>query len=167
MAIIAAAQLFNSSVGPTQRVLAMTRHQKALMIATVGSAIAGVALNFVLVPVYGILGAALATAAAIVLMNALTLLSVRRLLGFWPYNRLYVKPAAAGILATAVVYLGKLGLSLPMGVQTVLVLGPLFLVSYTVLIVIFGLSSSDRQLLTALQDAARRATGRGARSIAE
>lgn len=164
LVIMSGAQLFNSSVGPTQRVLAMTRHQKVLMLATVGSAIAGVAMSLLLVPLYGILGAALATAAAILLMNTFTLLSVRRLLGFWPYNRLYLKPAAAGVLAAAGIYLGKLALSLPTGIPNVLVFGPLFVIIFAALLLLFGLSPSDRELLAALWDSARRVIRRGAQA---
>ena len=60
--IIAAAQLFSSSVGPTARVLAMTGHQRMVMFATLGSAVAAAALNLLLVPLFGIFGAAAATA---------------------------------------------------------------------------------------------------------
>lgn len=164
LVIISVAQLFNSSVGPTQRVLAMTRHQKVLMVANVGSAIAGVVLSVVLVPPYGILGAAAATAAAIFLMNAFTLLSVRRLLGFWPYNRLYLKPTAAGLLAAAGVYLGKSVLSLPTGIPNVVVFGPLFMIFFAGLIFIFGLGPSDRELLASLWKSVRHVTQRGART---
>ncbi|QIN83155.1 hypothetical protein GBA63_11260 [Rubrobacter tropicus] len=161
--VVAAAQLFNSSVGPTQRVLAMTRHQKVLMAATAGSALVGVAASFALVPGYGILGAAAATATAIVLMNAITLLSVRRLLDFWPYDRRYAKPVSAGALAAAAVYLVGLAAPVPQGVQALLVFAPLFLVFYAGLLIVLGLGKSDRQLLAALWAPARRAMRRVAR----
>lgn len=160
LVVVAAAQLFNSSVGPTQRVLAMTRHQKVLMAATAGSALVGVAASFALIPGYGILGAAAATATAIVLMNAITLLSVRRLLGFWPYDRRYAKPIAAGVLAAAAVYLVGLAAPVPGGIQALLVFAPLFLVFYAGLLVLLGLGKSDRQLLAALWAPARRAARR-------
>lgn len=149
LVIVAGAQLFNSSVGPTQRVLAMTGHQRVLMLATTGSAVIGVAANILLVPLYGALGAGIATAAAIVLMNAITLLYVRRLLGFWPYSRSYVKPAVAGIIATAGVYIVKLVLPFSPGIHILLICGPLFLIGFMALVLIFGLSASDRQLLEA------------------
>ena len=156
--IIAGAQLFNSSVGPTQRMLAMTRHQKVLMLATAGSAVLGVFANFALVPLYGVLGAGVATAAAIVLMNVITLLAVWRLLGFWPYSSQYTKPIAAGVLAAAGVYLVKLILPLSSAILTVLSLTPVFLVGFVTLLLALGLSPSDRQLLAPFRAAARRAS---------
>ncbi len=150
LVVIAGAQLFNSSVGPTQRVLAMTHHQKVLMLATAGSALVGVALNFALIPIFGILGAAMATAAAIVLANVVTLLYVRRLLRVWPYSRRYAKPVVAGILAAIGVYLGKLAFPLLPAIPTVLIFAPVFLIGFVVLLLALGLSPSDRQLFRAL-----------------
>ncbi len=163
MVLIATAYLFSSSVGHTGRVLAMTEHQKMIMLSTIGSNTAAVAANFALVPLYGLMGAATATAAAIVLYNAITLLSVRRLFGFWPYNRYYVNPVAAGVAAAAVTYLLKLTLSLPLGVVTILVLAPVFLMGFVAFLFALGLSSSDRQFLATLWRALRRSSPTGPR----
>lgn len=155
--IIAAAQLFSSSVGPTARVLAMTGHQRMVMFATLGSAAAAAVLNLALVPAFGIYGAAAATAAAMMLVNVLTLLSVRRYLGFWPYSARYAQPIAAGLLAAASVYLAQL-LILPgySGAAALLVFVPLFLVIFGALLVALGLSQSDRQFLASFWSAVRR-----------
>jgi O-antigen/teichoic acid export membrane protein len=153
---IAAAQLFNSSVGPTARALAMTGHQRIVMFATIGSSAAALALNLLLVPVFGILGAAVATAAALILMNVVTLLFVHRLLGFWPYSGRYAKPAIAGLLAVAAVYLARLALPDYTGVTALLVFAPLFVALFAALLVAIGLSPSDRQFLASFWDAVRR-----------
>ena len=157
---ITLAQLFNSSVGPTQRVLAMTRHQNVLMMATAGSAVIGVAANFVLVPMYGTLGAGIATAAAIFLMNAISLLAVRRLLGSWPYSREYVRPIIAGTLAAIGVYLAKMAFPFSSPIPTVLVFSSLFLALFAILLLAVGLSPSDRKLLTPLWKTVQQGTTR-------
>ncbi len=158
---IAAAQLFSSSVGLTARLLAMTGHQKVVVVATVGSTVVGVAVTIALVPSYGFQGAAAATAAAVVSSNIITLLSVRRFMGFWPYDNRYLRPLAAGILAVSGAYALKLALPLPAGIPNILVLTPVFLAGYFALLFAFGLSPSDRQLLDTLRAAARRKTGLG------
>jgi O-antigen/teichoic acid export membrane protein len=145
--IIAAAQLFSSSVGPTARVLAMTGHQRMVMFATLGSAVAAAALNLLLVPLFGIFGAAAATAAAMILVNMVTMLLVHRLLGFWPYSARYTKPIVAGLLAAACVYLARLVLPVYAGVSALLVFAPLFLAVFLALLVSLGLSPSDRHFL--------------------
>jgi O-antigen/teichoic acid export membrane protein len=116
-----------------------------------------VVLNLVLVPFFGIYGAAAATAAAMVLVNVLTLLSVRRYLGFWPYSVRYAQPVAAGLVAAASVYLAQ-WLVLPgySGAAALLVFVPLFLAVFGALLVGLGLSQSDRQFLASFWSAVRR-----------
>ena len=153
---IAAAQLFSASVGPTARVLAMTGHQRIVVFATLGSIVAAALLNLLLVPVFGIFGAAAATAAALVLVNAVTLFFVRRLLGFWPYSVRYTKPVIAGLLAAALVYLSRLILPAYAGAPALLVFTPLFLAVFLALLLALGLSPSDRQFLASFWAAVRR-----------
>ena len=156
MILMSAAELFNSSIGLAGRMLAMTGHQKILMLYTVGATIVGIAVNFALVPSFGFMGAAVATATATILMNAFALLSVRRLLGFWPYSRQYMKPIVAGALAIAGAYLFKLVLPLQAGITTLVVIAPLFVILFAILLFALGLGDSDRQLLMSFWTAVRR-----------
>ena len=73
LVIIAAAQLFSTSVGSTQRILAMTGRQVMLMYVTVGSVVLNVVLNLLLVPHYGMVGSGVARAATTVIDNIFTL----------------------------------------------------------------------------------------------
>ena len=136
------------------------------MFATVGSIAAAALLNLLLVPAFGIFGAAAATAVALVLVNAVTLLFVHRLLGFWPYSARYAKPAIAGLLAAASTYLAKLVLPVYAGAPALLVFAPLFLAVFLALLVSLGLSPSDRHFLAsfwaAVLRSVRRATPRNA-----
>jgi len=162
LVVISAAQLFNSSVGPAARLLAMTGHQNAVMVSTVGSALAAVALNLLLVPAYGVAGAAAATAAALVLANGSSLLFVRRRLGFWPYGRRYARPLLAGLVAAAVTLaLRHLILSLA-GLPALLLFVPFTLAVFFGALVCLGLYPSDRLVLAsfagALEDTFRRKT---------
>ena len=160
MLVISAAQLFNSSMGPTARLLAMTGHQKAVMVSTVGSAVIAVALNLLLVPPYGVAGAAAATAAALVFANGSSLIFVRRNLGFWPYDRRYAKPLLAGLAATIAV-LGVRGV-LPdfEGLPALLIFAPLALAVFSFTLVSLGLYPSDRRFLASFADAVRDILGR-------
>jgi O-antigen/teichoic acid export membrane protein len=162
MALLSAAQLFNCSVGPTNRILAMTGHQRIYMVATLSSTVVGLSASVVLVPLYGILGAAIAMAAGIVLFNVIAVLFVRRLLGVWPYNRHWPKLLVAGSVAAAATLLARLALPLPYGLPTILVISPVFLMTFVVSVLILGLSVSDREVLKALWTAVRRAVQREA-----
>ncbi len=165
MVVIAFGYLFASSVGLTGRMLAMTGHERRLMwsrvVATAASLVAGAAAA----PAFGLLGAAVAAAAGLVLVNALTLVSVRRLLGFWPYDRLYLKPFAAGVLAGGGAWLARLALGPPQGLVAVFTIGPLFLVLFAAFTMVLRLSDSDRQFLGSFWAAIRRRTN-GARGDA-
>jgi O-antigen/teichoic acid export membrane protein len=161
--IVAAAQLYSSSVGPTPRMLAMTGNQNVAMVATAAAAVTGLGASFGLVPGLGILGAALGMAAAIITENTATLVAVRRRLGFWPYNQGWLKPLAAGLLAAVAAYLAKLVLPLPGVLATITVVGAVFGLGYLALLLLFGLTDTDREFLGAFRDVALRYLRRGDR----
>jgi O-antigen/teichoic acid export membrane protein len=161
--IVAAAQLFSSSVGPTPRMLAMTGNQNIAMVATAAAAVTGLAVSFALVPTLSILGAALGMSAAIVTENTATLVAVRRRLGFWPYNWAWLKPLAAGLLSAAAAYL--VGIALPLSaIPTILLVGSVFGLGYLALLLLFGLNDTDREFLGAFRDVALRYLQGGRRS---
>jgi O-antigen/teichoic acid export membrane protein len=162
--IVAAAQLYSSSVGPTPRMLAMTGNQNIAMVATGAAALVGVAVSFALVPSLSILGAALGMSAAIVTENTGTMLAVKRRLGFWPYNWAWLKPLAAGLLSAAAAYLVGLALPLP-AIPTILVVGAVFGLGYLALLLLFGLNDTDREFLGAFRDVALRYLRRGNRNV--
>jgi len=162
MVVIAAGYLFGSSVGLTARVLVMTGNEKKVMWAKIAATTATIAGGAALAPVFGIMGAAVATATGIVVVNALTVFLVRRLMGSWPYNRQYLKPLAAGLLAVGGTLLLRWALPVPDGLPAVLVFGPAFLALFAALTASLGLSDSDRQFLTSLWAAVRRTAGRPA-----
>jgi O-antigen/teichoic acid export membrane protein len=154
--IVAAAQLYSSSVGPTPRMLAMTGNQNVAMVATATAALVGVAVSFALVPSLGMLGAALGMAAAITTENTGTMLAVKRRLGFWPYSWAWLKPLAAGILAATAAFLAELVLPLPGFLVTIAVVGAVFGAGYLILLLLLGLNDTDREFIGAFRDVALR-----------
>lgn len=163
--IVALAQLYSSSVGPTPRMLAMTENQNVVMVATAAAAIVGLSVSVLLIwtapTAEGkILGAAIGMASGIVTENTATLLAVRRRLGFWPYNLAWLKPLAAGLAAAALAYLTGALLPLPV-LPTIAVVGTVFGVAYLALLYLFGLTETDREFLGAFWKVARRYLRRG------
>jgi O-antigen/teichoic acid export membrane protein len=158
--IVAFAQLFSSSVGPTPRMLAMTDNQNIAMIATGAASLVGVAVSFAAIGLAPtsegkILGAAIGMASAIVAENAATLLAVKRRLNFWPYNLAWLKPLGAGLISAGLAYLVGILLSLP-SILNVAVVGAVFGVAYLILLYLFGLNETDKEFLTAFWRVARR-----------
>lgn len=156
LVVVSAAQLFSSSVGLTGRMLTMTGRQRLVMWSRLASAVVTVAGGFVLVPLYGIMGAAAAAAVGLVLANAITLFSVERLLGFWPYTLRYLNSLAAGAVASCAVVLARWVLPLPMGLPALAVLGALFAAVFVATLVALRLSDSDRQFVNAFWSALQR-----------
>ncbi len=62
----------------------MTGHQRFLQRTMVGAAIANVALNAILIPIWGIIGAAIATSAGVIGVNVANLV--------WARTKLRVQP---------------------------------------------------------------------------
>ena len=66
LVIMAVGQLFNVLRGPLGSLLAMSGHQNGLFMLTMGGLVLSVACAWLLIPLYGLLGAAIAQASAIV-----------------------------------------------------------------------------------------------------
>ena len=138
----------------------MTGHHKPVMVSTVGSAVAAVALNLLLVPAYGVAGAAAATAAALILANGSALIFVRSRLGFWPYGRRYAKPLLAGLVAAAATLLVRQLLPTFEGLPALLLFAPLALAVYFIVLSSLGLYPSDRRFLASFVSAVKDALSR-------
>lgn len=167
--ICSGAQLFSTVVGPSPRMLAMTGNQNVVMIASITGAATGVVGTLALSPVFGIVGAAIGVSAAITTENAISLSMVRRRFGFWPFTPQYLKPLGAGVLAAAIAYGAKLlFVSLPMvpggfigTAMTVVATGTVFVIGYVALLLLFGLTDTDREFLGTFWQVARRYLRRG------
>lgn len=155
--IVAVAQLFSASVGTTPRMLAMTGNQNIEMIATSTAAILGVIVSLLLVPSFGIVGAAVGMGSAIVVENAGTMGAVKWKLGFLPYSLEWIKPLVAGVISAVATYFLSTVLHIPGGdIPTLIVLGGFLGVVFLALLLLFGLSDTDREFLRTFWNVARR-----------
>jgi O-antigen/teichoic acid export membrane protein len=101
-------QLVNCSVGSVGYLLLMTGRQHSLLRIQVAMAGLMACLTMLLVPHWGILGAAGAAAATNALTNLWSLAEVKRKLGLSPYNRSYLRlalPLAASVAAPWLLHL--------------------------------------------------------------
>jgi O-antigen/teichoic acid export membrane protein len=81
MAILFAGILAKASVGPAEVLLTMAGHQKLCVGVYAATLIAAVILYSVMIPLFGLTGAAVAAATAIMIESLLLHLTVRRTLG--------------------------------------------------------------------------------------
>jgi O-antigen/teichoic acid export membrane protein len=145
LVIVPLGQIGNCAVGSVGYLLLMSGNQKPLMKVQVIAAMVSVVANVCLIPVLGIVGAAIAAALLNVGSNVWNLFEVRRTLRLSPYNRGYYKlliPAGLMMGALALLRVG----SSSAGRQWMLLLLAL-LVSYSVFgvsLLAFGTVEDDR-----------------------
>lgn len=84
--ILISGQIFNALTGPVGLVLNMTGHQNQTAIATGISALLNIILNAILIPQWGLNGAAIATTTSIVLINIIKVIMMQKTLGFSIYS---------------------------------------------------------------------------------
>ncbi len=104
LSILAFGYLVVCVVGPTGQVLQAYGRTRVLMGMSFFGAGINVVLNYVLIPIYGVNGAAVATGASLAAMNVFHLVVVYRIAGLQPFRRTYLKPLTASVLAVSVVY---------------------------------------------------------------
>lgn len=97
LVILACAQLVNVGSGSVGLMMVMTGNQKRWLWISGSAFLSTVVLGCLLIPRFGLIGAALATTFSLSVLFFWGLFQVKRRLGIWPYDRRYLK----GLLATA------------------------------------------------------------------
>ncbi|HEX2141513.1 MAG TPA: flippase [Candidatus Limnocylindria bacterium] len=165
LVILAWSNLVNAATGTSGALLDMTGYTVVKFVNSTVSVGLALALNLLLIPTLGVVGAAIASLVAIGSVNALRLLEVRLLVHVQPYSAEYLKPLAAGAgaaLAGALVLLTTPGQGpLLQGAIGLPVVGAVYLV----LLLRLGLTDDDRAILQRLRARFRRRGG-GGRSAA-
>src|SRR5208282_535864 len=100
-------QLVNCGVGSVGYLLLMSGNERRLIKVQADAAVVTAGLSFALVPQWGIVGAAVASAATNILTNLWNLAQSHRLFGFLPYNRRSLRLLLPTAVCTIVVLLTK------------------------------------------------------------
>ena len=144
-------QLVNCGVGSVGYLLLMSGNEKRLVKVQSVMAAVMVVLCAVLVPLWGLVGAAFAAAATNVGTNLWNLLEVRKTLGFSPYNRGYLRllPATGASVAGTLIVRRYAGFFR----HDWLAVGVAFGLAYSIfggMILLVGLDSDDRLIAAAM-----------------
>ena len=83
LGVLSFAQLINAVTGPSGFLLTMTGHENSYSRILFFALLLNILLNYLLIPRYGMNGAAVATALANILLNAWSVILIRRRLGIW------------------------------------------------------------------------------------
>ena len=140
--LFAFGQLVYAAVGSSGYLLVMTEHQYLAMANQWGLGVLNVTLNYYFIQMFGVIGAALASAGLIAVVNLLTLFEIWYTEGLHPYSRSYLKPLLAGGVAGAAMYL----LTTIFSNYVLLVIGSSCgVVVYTLIIASLGIEEDDKE----------------------
>jgi O-antigen/teichoic acid export membrane protein len=144
-------QLVNCGVGSVGNLLYMSGNERRLIRIHAVAAALMVVLNVLLIPRWGIAGAAVGSAATTTVMNLWTLVDARRVLGLFPFTRSYLRllpPVAAAML---VLWLAHSALVVVQPAWGVMGAGlVLAYVAFLGVAVLVGLDADDRLIASAV-----------------
>ena len=146
LVILAMAQLLNVLSGPVDQVLIMTGNQKDMLRITATVFVSNVIVNIVLVPIWGLNGAAVATLIAFGSISSAGLYFVWRRIRVWPYDRSIWKVGAASGLAILVAVLLR-GQAISQGLLGLILSGLGIAGVYFGVIFVLGLDKEEKELL--------------------
>jgi len=129
LVIISFAYYINASTGSVGNMLIMSGHQKLMMYNSIAVFIFNIITNYLLIPAYGMIGAAITSCLSIIAYNILMLAEVYWWLEMHPYNVRFVKASIYGVVAFLVFFFLANSVSWPALVQLT-VFAPLFLATY-------------------------------------
>lgn len=144
LVIVAFAQLANAGTGTCQGMLDMTGHTRAKLGNTILNTVLLVGGGVLLIPRWGVLGAAIASFLAVAGVNAASIVEVWVLERLIPFDRTFVKPLLAGIAAFLVGF--ALKAAVPVGTHLLLAMaeGVVVAGTYLALVLLLGLAPEDR-----------------------
>ncbi|MBZ5597244.1 MAG: flippase [Acidobacteriia bacterium] len=148
--ILTFAQVINAGTGPVGYLLVMAGYQKRMFQISGSMFVVAVVLGLVLIPRYGMTGAAVATGIALSGMFILAIVLARYVLGMVPYDRRYLK----GALATALAGLPLLflrNLHIGTALITVAINTVLTCAVFGGTLILLGLDTEDRKFIQMIQ----------------
>lgn len=136
--------------GISGTVLVVSGYQKLNLINALSAAIINICLNIILIPKYGIMGAAWAT------LSSMMFIALARLIETWiflkinPFNVKVAKPIIAGIITYGILYYVKPHLMEYHTIITLILSITLIFVVYGVLLLLFKFDEDDKDFMRSL-----------------
>lgn len=145
MVILNLGQFVNLSTGAVGYLLIMTGNQNLWLKTTMITLIMNVALNSILTPQFGIIGASVATSISVATLYLIGLFYIKTKLGLWPIDRRYTK----GLIATIIIICYGLVLNIIPISSNILLIILLIAGSYGLFLIclmLLGLENEDKDL---------------------
>ncbi|WP_411954017.1 flippase [Alkalibacillus sp. S2W] len=144
--LVSIGQLVNAGVGSAGYILMMTGHPKLEMYNNLLIVIVNITLNILLIPSYGIEGAAFASLVSVMLANIIKLILVYVIHKIHPYNRDYIKVLLSITSSFIIVFLLRNLFNLNSIVEFIL-FSIMLLILFLITLKLFGFSKDDKLLI--------------------
>jgi O-antigen/teichoic acid export membrane protein len=150
MRILAISELTHVGTGICGTIIDMTGHTRIKVANSTIQLVLAIGANILLIPRWGLLGAAVGTLIVIAVINNLRMVEVWYLYRILPYNRTYLKPILAALASLAVALLVKQFFSnnlslIILAVQVALIFGV-----YAAVLLLLGLPAEERAIVSRL-----------------
>lgn len=151
LSILAVAFFTHAVLGPNNHVLTSIGKTRTILYDSIAAAILNLALNLILIPRYGLIGAAVATAGSYVLLNTLYSYQLYQATGIHPFSTAMVLPGVVGGVLVAFIYTVTrtfLTVTLPL----LVLLFIMFITAYGIAILKFGIEESEVELVLKFEE---------------
>ncbi len=149
--ILASSVTMNTFLGLSGNILVGGGYTRLNLTGEIIAAVCNISLNIVLIPIYGIVGAAVATGISYLARNIAFLVFVYRILGIHPYKRSYLNIFLSGVGGMMLIYILKIYSPLPW-LPTMLILSLIFVFIYILSVLLSrSLDENDMVVLGAVE----------------
>ena len=156
LVLLSWASLVDAGTGMCGAILDMTGYSRLKLANAIIRLALVMSLSLLLIPNYGMMGAALAVLAGETLVNTLRVVQVYFLFRLLPYNASFFKPVLAGMAALIVTLMAGNWLPVMIGNLQVVLQIVLLVSVYIGAILVFGLEPEDRAILARVKKRASR-----------
>ena len=150
--ILAGGQLINAGTGAVGWMLIMSGHSTVHMVNSAIAAFLTIGLGLILIPQYGIVGAAIGVSLVNVFVNLVRLAEVFLLLKLHPYSLDYLKPIFSGLLAGGIFFgVRRPFFDLPISslFQAILIAAAISVLFFGFLL-LFGINREEKKMLNVM-----------------
>jgi O-antigen/teichoic acid export membrane protein len=151
LTILACRSLVNAGTGICGVIIDMTGNSNLKLINTIVTVVFTLGLNILLIPRWGLVGAATAALTATILINSLRLLEVYILFRLLPYNIGFIKPATAAVIALGVFLVTNQLFPAETNIVYIVANVIVLFAVYVATILLLGLSPEDQVVLIRLR----------------
>lgn len=150
--ILSAGQLVSAGTGGVSLMLVMSGHQYLKVFGDFALVVTNVSLNIFLIPKWGILGAAAATAISIAGVSLLMVILVYRTLNIHPYSWSYLKAIGAGAVAAIIGFIILQSLPSIHPIPSLMFKAATMILAYIALLCVMHFEESDKFILRKIRE---------------